>query len=179
VDCYLSSKDTGAGTRWTEKIFKELGSNNVGIICLSSENLENRWIHFESGAIATKTGNSRLCPLLIDLKKTDVPPPLSFFQMKTLEKEEMFSVIEMINEDGGDRRLTPEKLKAAFETWWMKLQPAIERIKAKKPLMVGTERSERDLLEEILDTVRSLDKTGDILEIGTLRFRPNLSPEVR
>jgi hypothetical protein len=49
VDCYLSSKDTVAGTLWSEKIMKELGSNNVGIVCLYAGNLANPWIHFEAG----------------------------------------------------------------------------------------------------------------------------------
>lgn len=132
VDCYLSSRDNVAGTPWFENMIKELGGNNVGLVCLSSENLESRWIHFEAGAIAIKTGKTRLCPLVIDVKKSDVPPPLFMFQIKTLNKEDMLSVIEMINDDCGENRLTEEKLKPAFEIWWTQLEPVLENIKAMK-----------------------------------------------
>jgi hypothetical protein len=60
VECYLSSEDTDAGSLWSERIMKELGSNNVGIVCLSHANLQNRWLNFEAGAISTKTGKPRL-----------------------------------------------------------------------------------------------------------------------
>jgi hypothetical protein len=66
------------------------------------------------------------------LKKGDVPPPFSMFQIKTLEKEEMFSVMQMINDDVGDKPLSHEKLRTSFDVWWEELKPRIEEIKSLK-----------------------------------------------
>jgi hypothetical protein len=151
----LSSKDTVAGTLWSEKILKEFGSNTVGIVCLYSGNLENRWIHFEAGAIAAKIGQALLYPLLIDLRKSDLSPPLSMYHIKTLEKEDIFSIMEMINQNVGDKPLSSEKLRTAFDVWWDKLKPRIEEIKSRKLSAVAPPKTtEREILEEVLDTVR-------------------------
>jgi hypothetical protein len=159
VDCYLSSKDTVAGTLWSEKMMKELSGNNIGIVCLYTGNLANQWIHFEAGAIAAKTGQARLCPLLIDLKKSSVPPPLGMFQVKTLDKEEMFSVMQMINDAGEDQGLPSEMLRNSFDVWWEKLEPRIQDIKSRKLSTVAPiERPDREILEEILESVRSLNQ---------------------
>jgi hypothetical protein len=140
-------------------LIKQLGTHNVGLICLSAENLGNPWIHFEAGALASRAEKTRVCPLLIDLKKESVPPPLSMFQFKTLEKDDVFTVFEMINEDGGDRRLKPDELREAFENWWPKLEEDIMRIKSMKSSW-KKERSDRDILEEVLNGVRSIEQAA-------------------
>ena len=40
------------GTRGGAEINNVLAETNFGIICLTPENLENTWIHYEAGALA-------------------------------------------------------------------------------------------------------------------------------
>jgi hypothetical protein len=81
------------------------------------------------------------------------------YHIKTLEKEDIFSIMEMINQNVGDKPLSSEKLRTAFDVWWEKLKPRIEEIKSRKLSAVAPpKRTEREILEEVLDTVRSLQR---------------------
>ena len=40
------------GVRWFEPILRKLREAEAGIVCLTAENLENPWLHFEAGALA-------------------------------------------------------------------------------------------------------------------------------
>ena len=78
TDCFIST-ETQAGTPWLETIFKELKSRKIGLVCVTRDNLKSPWLNFEAGAIANNVGQTRMCPVLIDLSPADVPPPLSSF----------------------------------------------------------------------------------------------------
>jgi TIR domain. len=110
TDCFIST-DTQAGTPWVETIFKELQSRNIGLVCVTRDNLKSPWLNFEAGALAKNVGVTRMCPILVDLTTSDVPPPLSSFQMKSLKKEDIFSICEMVNSGRGDQALS----KRVFE----------------------------------------------------------------
>ena len=43
-----SHKDNYAGGLWDHIITSELESTNFGLVCLTPDNLESRWIHFEA-----------------------------------------------------------------------------------------------------------------------------------
>jgi hypothetical protein len=81
VEPWISS-DIGAGQRWNREIDKELSKTDFGILCLTRENLQERWILFEAGALAKRVGeDARVVPYLIDdLRPEDLKPPLGLFQ---------------------------------------------------------------------------------------------------
>ncbi len=81
---FVSSKDIEKGTAWFGDISKRLNESDFGIICLTSENLKSEWIHFEAGAIANKFQGSRIPGLLVNVRHSDVEPPLSQFQLTNL-----------------------------------------------------------------------------------------------
>ena len=61
------------------------------------------------------------------------------------DKEDMYSVFEMINEDSNDRSLRPEELRESFDNWWPQLEPELARVKsmgtsAKTPIAGQIER---------------------------------------
>jgi TIR domain len=156
TDCFIST-ETQAGTPWVETIFKELQSRNIGLVCVTRDNLKSPWLNFEAGAIAKNVGVARMCPVLIDLSPADVPPPLSSFQMKSLKREDVLAIFEMINNSRGDQALSKEELKDAFGARWDEFDSKLsEVLKSSKPSSAKEPRKDRELLEEILDRVRSL-----------------------
>ncbi len=80
VKTYYSPNDILKGTRWNAEISKELESSQVGIICLTKDNLEAPWIMFEAGALSKSLENSKVCPILFGVDASEVKGPLVQFE---------------------------------------------------------------------------------------------------
>ncbi len=154
---WLSNADIDAGAQWASEMFQAIKEAKVGIICVTRSNQSEPWISFEAGALAKAMESSRVCPLLIDLKPSDVTGPLTTLQMEQLDKEGLFRVLKMLNQHGGGQLLPEETVLKSFEKWWADLERDIAKITSthepSKPL-----RTQQEILEEILNTVRSLAK---------------------
>jgi hypothetical protein len=60
---WMSRKDIAAGASWNKALAKELGETKYGIVCLTKMNVNEPWIHFETGAISkTINGDAFVCP---------------------------------------------------------------------------------------------------------------------
>src|SRR6266700_7074493 len=79
------SIDIEKGARWSPEIAERLEHSNVGIFCLTRDNLAAPWILFEAGAISKKKG-AHVCTFLLDLQAADVEPPLGQFQHTSRDK---------------------------------------------------------------------------------------------
>src|SRR3954463_13096994 len=84
VEPFVSSKDIYAGTRWQAEIAGQLDSSNFGIVCVTRENQGGRWLNFEAGALTKAVQSSRVIPLAVDLKPSDIELPLGQFQAQPL-----------------------------------------------------------------------------------------------
>jgi hypothetical protein len=155
TQCFLSSKDTGAGSVWLDTVLSQLKGSDVGIICLTKENIQNTWIHFEAGAIAKEVDKARLCPLLIDITPANVTGPLTAFQMKQFDRAGILDIFEMINSSDNNPLTRPELIES-FEIRWPSVETNIAEIKSiPEATSRAVERSDREILEEILMQVRS------------------------
>jgi hypothetical protein len=77
---FFTRNDIDKGKRWSAEIEKELGSSEVGIFCLTKENLTKPWIMFEAEALSKRILDSRVCPILFNVKDTELQSPLLQFQ---------------------------------------------------------------------------------------------------
>ena len=142
------SVDIEKGARWSQEIRQKLEESKVGIACLTHENLNARWILFESGAIA-KTKDARVCTLLLDIDRSEVKPPLGEFQHTTRDKEDILKLCLTINkkvEECGERALSESKLTKTFERYWPDLAAELEKIASRQPRPVERKRPEPDIL---------------------------------
>lgn len=156
VEPWLSI-EIGKGTKWGPEISARLEQSRVGIICLTKENLIEPWLLFEAGALS-KTKDAHVCTFLIGLKHSDVKPPLAQFQHTTTEKKEVWRLVCTINDavhESGERALQESVLKEVFQTYWPRLKESLEKAAHMKISTQGPERSERDMLQELLNLVRS------------------------
>ena len=152
---YFTPNDIEKGTKWNAEISKRLNESNVGIICLTKENYEKPWILFEAGALSKDLESSRVCSILFGMENTDLTGPLTTFQTTEFDKSDFKKLMSTINDAGDDRALTRETFDTVFEMWWPKLQEKISKILEKEiGTTTGEVRSERDILEEILDLSR-------------------------
>lgn len=152
LEVWMSEQDIQAGTKWGIELGKALGECKLGIICLTPESLHSRWLAFEAGALSAAIDGSRVIPYRFQLRSSDISPPLSQFQDVGADEEGTYRLVQSINDAfGKEWYREEEEVRTAFQTWWPKLKQALEKVQSIKPSQV---RSDRDLLEEILDLAR-------------------------
>jgi hypothetical protein len=155
VKPYFSPEDIEKGAKWSSEISKELETSNIGIICLTRDNTEKPWILFEAGALSKSLEKSRVCTLLFDIDPTDVKGPLTSFQATRFIREDFKRLVAAINAAAGDSRLETTIFDSVFDMWWPKLEVEIGAIlKSSDKSPKKERRSERDILEELLDLTR-------------------------
>lgn len=154
VKPWISANDIEKGARWATDIAEQLQKSRFGIICLTAENLDSRWLNFEAGAISKTVSSARLCPYLLDIESTGVEGPLAQFQATRATRDETLRMLEAINSSFDIQPLTPTQLTEAFDDQWPKLE---QKLKSVPPITVPTpRRDDRELLMETLTTVREL-----------------------
>ncbi len=95
-------------------------------------------------------------------------PPLGLFQATTTEQESVWRLVQTINSkvgQGSERPLPYDTLQRAFERLWPALQDRLERIRDQEITEGSISRSDRDIIEEILETVRDQQRRFDDMEI--------------
>jgi hypothetical protein len=159
VDPWMSEADIRAGARWQAELNGQLEQTDYGIVVLTPESLSAPWIHYEAGALAKKVDTGAVCPYLVDIsERTTVVGPLAQFHSKLANEKETFDLIKAINQRV-ERKLDDALLKDTFtKLFWPRLEKAINDSLSAAPTEQRASRSPNDLLEEILEKVRSLDR---------------------
>ncbi len=152
---WLSQADIEAGDRWSVEIAKELDACSFGITCVTTQNINSPWILFESGALAKSMEKGRVLPLLLDLDVREISGPLAQFQAKKAEKSGLMEAIVSINKASPNPE-PEERVKALFEALWPQLEQKIAAIPKSTSSSKQT-RSQADILEELVTSVRNLD----------------------
>ena len=150
------STDIEKGKRWSNEISERLKDSKVAIICLTNDNLDSKWIHFEAGAIA-KTADAYICTFLYDVNPTNVQQPLSQFQNTKFLKSDVLKLIKTINTkigNTGGKSLKEANLESVFNTFWPQLEEKLENV----PDSVNEQiiRTDREILEESIQILRTL-----------------------
>lgn len=154
------SVDIEKGVRWAPEVAERLEKSRVGIICLTPENLESRWILFEAGALS-KTKDAYVCTFLLALTPAEVEPPLGQFQHTSFEKQDVARLVRTVNASvarDGEKSLSESVLTDVFETFWPQLEAKLNTVLAQQPEAARPKRSESEILDEILTTVRSMER---------------------
>jgi hypothetical protein len=153
---HLSSADTKKSGQWASKVSAALKDSQIGILCLTRDNLNDPWVLFEAGALSENLDSSRVCAILCDLEPGDVRQPLGLFQQIRFTKEDFKKVVGMINA-ADDNPLQESALNEVFEMWWPQLEMQVTQVLAEAPDTTrGHPRTDREILEEILKVTRVL-----------------------
>jgi len=176
----MSETDIHAGDRWLSELSRQLDETTFGIVVLTPDNMEAPWINFESGALAKKLGEGAVCPYLLDISEaSQVVGPLGQFQSKKATKSDTLVLLKDINQAMGDRRLAESTLNETFERWWSDLEKAIAQAPASQRKI--QKRTDRDLIEETLERVRSLGRAPSPTDMAALAYevRDVIYPNLR
>lgn len=159
VKPYFTPSDIEKGTRWSSDIAKELDDSMAGIFCVTPQNINSQWLMFEAGAISKKVDQSLVCPILIGLDNSDIKGPLTQFQTTLFEKSDFRKLVYDLNKANTSNMLEDSVLHAVFEKFWPDLENRVKSILEENLAKDGQDkdiRSDRELLEEVLDLSRSL-----------------------
>lgn len=182
IEPFVSAKDIDKGANWTVELANELESTEFGIICLAPDNLLSPWLNYETGAI-TRSVSSRVCPVLFNVRKEDVKPPMAQLQLTSIELEEFVLLINSVNKAAGGPLSAPAA-REAVEVWWPRLEAELAKIAV--PKVSGREETSApaepaqpqpdvtEMFEEMLSRMRSLDS-----RVRRLEPRPGPSQNVR
>lgn len=155
VKPYYSPDDIEKGARWSTEISAELEASQVGLLCLTRENLNSPWLMFEAGALAKSMDKSRVVPMLFGLDPSDIVGPLLQFQAATFKEGEVRKLIKTINSSLGEEALESKVIDSVFEKWWPELEAKISEVMNSGCSATDTNlRSDREILEEILSLTR-------------------------
>jgi len=154
---WVSRSGIDKGTRWSDQVAKNLKDVAAGLVVLTSENLDERWLLFEAGALSVKPV-VHVWTYLLDVEPSDVKEPLSEFLHTKAEKAETFEMIQSIHHavhEAGAKTSSADDVKDLFDLLWEKdLGPIIGKLRSGGPAVAAPKRSVPDLLSEILDQVR-------------------------
>jgi hypothetical protein len=156
VEPWISTGIT-KGAKWRDELADHLGEAKAGIVCLTRDNLNSPWIHFESGALA-KTEGTLLCTFLLDLKPTDVKDPLAWFQATTTDEVEVRKLIHDLNNlvgNAGGRKLPQKDIDEVFDTFWPSLRDKLDKILSMKTKPTPA-RTDTEIFQETLLIVREI-----------------------
>ena len=125
------SPDIEKGVRWFDSISQELSRARAGLVCLTPENLESGWIHFEAGALFRET--TTIFPFLFQIQAEDLHGPLSHIQSTEATREDTKKLIAVMAEVMA--RETPQRpvWEQKFEKEWPLFE---ERLRKIEPLQV-------------------------------------------
>lgn len=172
----MSDSDVEKGSRWETAISQELEGAQVGIICLTPDNIKAPWILFESGALSKKSkrNDARVCTYLHRLTYSDIEPPLSMFQHTLATKEDTRRLIHEIRRVSKSA-VSEDGLNKLFDLMWPDLE---QKLNDAPQLTARPHRDSKEMLEELVELARQIAKTqqtqiqsdifGNLLQSGPI-----------
>ena len=157
IEPWLSSADLPSGARWAEVLERTLSESGAGIVCLTRENLNEAWLHFEAGSLAER--GARVFPYLLDISPSEIVGPLALFQCTQADKNGTYRLVEAIN-DLSSHPLSNDRLDRAFSIHWPNLGNGLRSVPAEHAGEPTAERSLDGKIDEVLELVRDLAQTG-------------------
>lgn len=169
---WLSSSSIVPGTRWSPEVSKALEESHVGIVCVTPENLTAPWLLFEAGALSKAVETSRVVPFLLGVETRQLEGPLAQFQGVSADEDGTRSVVQLINRLEGGPGMEQDALGEVFDMWWPRLEPVFAEVLESSPDEAAPpERSNEDVVGEILDLVRTIHRRDSSADSPAPDFR--------
>jgi hypothetical protein len=171
----MSERDIEAGQQWNAQISSRLKETDFGIICLTPENPTAPWLLFEAGALAKALDAARVVQLLLGLKKADLSFPLARFQAVEADRDGFFALASAVNTSLPEGHLDKTLLNNIFNGLWPSMEGNLNRLhETSDDSPNPSQRTDREVLEDVLPSVRALQRNAGITAPSTseqFRFR--------
>ncbi|EHU4930491.1 toll-Interleukin receptor [Vibrio vulnificus] len=160
VKPWVSSEDIDRGSIWLNDIMEQLKDTNYGLVFVTKENQSKPWILFESGALSKGLNDSRVFTVLIDLQVRDIDSgsPLKHLNHTALDKDGILKLLKSINKHLDSAQVQETVLEMSFNALWPVLEKQILDIQDEEPVFELPQRDDKDVLNDILDNVLTINK---------------------
>jgi hypothetical protein len=192
------------GISWFPRIVSELEGSNIGIICLTPENLHSIWLHFEAGALAksisppevsTGAGSNvapsspRLYTYLHQVKPGQLTGPLAAYQSTTTVREDterlMASLASHITSDQNqwrenfkaqwpDLEQTLRNLQIPIQELIPEFESLFQRKTFNEPLQHCTAQTWADRYDGARQTYEKLSANYEVVTDACPRYQADL-----
>jgi hypothetical protein len=160
VDAWMSDEDIHSGARWNDAIAETLDDTNFGIVCATRGNQSAPWLIFEAGALAKSVDKAKVVPLCIDLAPSEITGPLAAFQGRSLDARSVRRLVHEISA-ASEKPMNNLALDDLFDAMWPNLNSSIEMARQKAPAKPARRRQPDDMLSEIVESVRRIERYID------------------
>lgn len=156
VKPWMSQRDIAAGNMWMETLSTQLRGTEFVVICLTPENKDTPWLHFEAGAVWRNVTAAHVCPYLFNLTPEALTGALREFQSLIADREGTFRLLQAINSHPSlESPLDASDLQESFEVWWPRLEKHLLALRG-RAAAVTVQRPVSEIVTETLDLVRKL-----------------------
>jgi len=135
ADPWVSTRNLDGGVNWFQVLSERLNESEIGIFCLTPENISSNhianhsWMLYEAGALA-KTRS--VCPYLLDIESGEIMEPLREFHAITANESETKNLANTLNKS---IKLDNALLDKKFETFWPDLEKKLNDIQNRKKII--------------------------------------------
>jgi hypothetical protein len=125
----MSDEDISVGSSWANELSQELRETDACIVCLTPENMNSTWLHFEAGEVAKVVKRKSLvCPFLLGVQKKELVGPLGQFQAANADRSDTLRVVRALNAALSTPIIQQERIEKIFDMWWPQLEAALKSI---------------------------------------------------
>jgi hypothetical protein len=112
---------------------------------------------FEAGALSKALDTSLVCPLLLGVEPADLQGPLAQFQATRATREDVRKLLDTINKNS-ESSLAEPQIEQLFSFLWPGFEEKLVSIEASAVDQVSRPRPVPELLSEVLERVRSIER---------------------
>jgi len=147
LNFWISEEAITPGSISMEVLISQLNSARYGIAFITPENMDSKWIYFESGAISTKLGDKFLCPYLFGVTTEEInKTPLGNFQSLNGDRLGTFKLVQKLNQLA-DHPMVAKNLELIFGDIWNDLEVKYQNIQAKFSFLKETVERRNDFFK--------------------------------
>jgi hypothetical protein len=162
VQPWVSDGGIDKGARFMSEIRDSLNTSAAGVVCITRENRESRWIHYEAGALSVKAID-RLWTVLLDVEHEEIQPPLSAFNHSKANRADLWEMVHAIHaavDKVGDTTCTKDDLASHFEKNWTELEGEIKALQSEASQAPPTLTAEQETLTLVRQLVQTAGESG-------------------
>ena len=125
VSSFVSFSDIERGERWFDRLLDELRKAEAAIVCLTPENLDSRWMHFEAGMVY---GRAHVFPYFLGEETGQIEDPLNGVQATAATRTATAQLAGRLLELAGVTGPTHESAQRRIEAAWPALAEVIREL---------------------------------------------------